>query len=314
MKRVVSRRGWAIAGAAAVLAVSAQPASAHIPQIPVKAQPNPIREYGPAVSADYFAWTHNSRLKRGHYNLFAQAMVSGSPTGPVTRVNISNSQGYTGGIAGTRLAYQQITNGRRQSDIRYFNLASHRRSNPPVGVNTKRWEYEPQITPGYLLFARYAHRASHIILWNLTNNSHTTLLTIPLNRHGTAFVETGQLNGDYATFYACRNRTHCSVYLYTISPATLTHIPHPTGLLDYYPAVSSTGTLYFARSGSYSCGKTVQLMQLPLGGTATSLNAFHPGTDLGPMQTFNDGTNDQVNYTRIACVSNGWDIYRVTVP
>jgi hypothetical protein len=314
MLRLICGRRRLIAGAALAALVVGVPATwANLAQVPVKAQPNPIREFGPAVSQDYFAWSHNSRSKRGHYNLFAQAMVSGSPTGPVTRVNISNSQGYTGGIAGTRLVYQQITNGGRQSDIRYFNLASHQRSNPPVGVNTTRWEWDPRITPGYLLFVRNAHQASHIILWNLGTNASTVLLTIPYNRHGTAFADTGQVNGDYATFFACTNRTHCSVYLYTISTATLTHIPRPTGLLDYDPAVSSTGTLYFARSG-IGCGKTVQLMQLPLGGTATSLNAFHPGTDLSAMQTFNDGTNDQVIYTRIACVPNGWDIYRVTAP
>ena len=54
--------------------------------------------------------------------------------------------------------------------------------------------------------------------------------------------------------------------------------------------------------------------QLPLGGSATSLNAFHSGTDLGAMQTFNDGTNDQVLYSRLACATNGSDIYQVTAP
>jgi hypothetical protein len=308
------RRTLVVAGAAiAALAVSAPPVWAHIPQTAVKAQPNPIREFGPAVTADYFAWQQTSKLKPHHYNVFAQPMVSGAPSGLKTRVNIPNSVGYTGGIAGTRLVYQQVTNGGRQSDIGYFSLVSHVRHSPPAGVNTTRWEYDPRISSGYLLFGRNAHQASHIILWNLADNSNTTLLTIPFNRKGTAFADTGQTNGDYATFWACTNRTHCSVYLYTISTATLTPITPPAGLEDYDSAVSSTGTLYFARGG-FSCGVGIQLMQLPLGGSAISLNAFHSGTDLGAMQTFNDGANDQVLYSRAACATNGSDIYQMTAP
>jgi len=44
------------------------------------------------------------------------------------------------------------------------------------------------------------------------------------------------------------------------------------------------------------------------------MNAFNPGHDLGPMQTYNDGTHDQLFYTRIACATNGYDIYQVTAP
>ena len=313
MMRVPFHRRALVAGAAiAALAATAPAAWAHLPQTPVKTQPNPIREFGPAVSANYFAWQQTTRRHPHTYNVLAQAMVAGTPSGPVMRVNAPNTVAFTGGISGTRLVYQQVVNG-RQSDIHYFNLLSHRHSNPPLGVNSTRWEYDPRITSGWLLFGRDAHQASHIILWNLSTNTHTVLLTIPFNRHGTAFADTGQVNGDYATFWACTNRTHCSVYLYTISTATMVHITPPTGLEEYDSAVSSTGTLYFARGGS-SCGVGIQLMQLPLGGSATSLNAFHSGTDLGAMQTFNDGTNDQVLYSRVACATNGTDIYQITAP
>ena len=299
------------AAAIAVLAATAPSAWAHLPQTPVKTQPNPIREFGPAVTADYIAWQQTTRRLPHTYNVLAQAMVAGAPSGPVTRVNAPNTVAFTGGISGTRLAYQQVVG--RQSDIRYFNLVSHRRSKPPVGVNTSRWEFDPRIAPGWLLFGRNVHQTSRIILWNLTTNQGRVLLTIPFNRHGTAFADTGQVNGDYATFWACTNRTHCSVYLYTISSATLDHITPPAGMEDYDSAVSSTGTLYFAR-GTFSCGVGIQLMQLPLGGSATSLNAFHSGTDLGALQTYNDGTNDQVFYSRFACATNGYDIYRITAP
>ena len=110
--------------------------------------------------------------------------------------------------------------------------------------------------------------------------------------------------------------TKSSIYLYTISTATLVHIAHPAGMLDYYPAVSTTGTLYWGRSGP-SAGSAASLMKLPLGGTQTNLNSFNNGNDLGFLQTYNDGSNDQVFYTRFGrrCAPN-WsaDIYRITTP
>ena len=257
MMRVPFHRRALVAGAAiAALAATAPAAWAHLPQTPVKTQ-RPDPRVRTAVSADYFAWQQTTRRHPHTYNVLAQAMVAGTPGGPVTRVNAPSTVAFTGGIAGTRLVYQQVVNG-RQSDIHYFNLLSHRHSNPPLGVNSTRWEYDPRITSGWLLFGRDAHQASHIILWNLSTNTHTVLLTVPFNRHGTAFADTGQVNGDYATFWACTNRTHCSVYLYTISTATKVHITPPTGLEEYDSAVSSTGTLYFARGGS-SCGVGIQL-------------------------------------------------------
>ena len=313
MSRVITRRCAMIAVAAlTVVAIGVPAASANLPQVPVKTQPNPIREFGPAVTPDYFAWSQTSRAKPHHYNLFAQAMVAGAPSAPKTRVNIPFSEAFTGGIAGNRLAYQQIVNG--HSDIRYFNLLSHRRSNPPVGVNTARWEYDPRITPGWLMFGRYTRVSSNILLMNLTTGSVRVLFRIPLGgSHGTfPFADTGQLNGDYATFHACQTRSKCHVYMYTISTKSLIRIEHATGVLDYNPAVSSTGTLYWGRSG-LRCG-LAQIMQLPLGGSETSLQMFNAGTDLDSLQTYNDGTHDQVFYTRLGCATNSEDIYRITPP
>ena len=309
-KRFGSRALVAGVGLAA-LVVGVPAAWANLPQAPVKTQPNPIREQLSAVSRDYFAWAQTSRLKPHHYNLFEQAMVSGVPSGRRTRVNIPDSQSFSGGISGTRLAYDQYVNGKQ--DIRYFNLSSHRRSNPPVGVNTSHREYAPSISPGWLMFGRYIHGTSRILLWNLATNHPRVLATVPLNSKGTAFADTGQVNGDYATFFVCTRANHCSIYLYTISTHSLVRIPRPAGTQDSAPAVSSTGTLYWDRSGP-GCGTAAQLMELPLGGTLTTLNTFHPGTDFGTTQTYNDGANDQVFYTRIRCATFSEDIYQVTAP
>jgi hypothetical protein len=312
MSQVIARRCGTIAAAAlTVLAVGVPAASANLPQVPVKTQPNPIREFGPAVTPDYFAWSQTSRTKPHHYNLFAQAIVAGAPSGPKTRVNVPFSEAFVGGISGNRLAYQQIVNG--HSDIRYLNLLSHRRSNPPVGVNLLRWQYDPRITQGWLMFGRYTRFNANILLWNLSTGTRRVLFSTHRSRHGTfPFADTGQLNGDYATFYACQTRAKCHVYLYTISTKILIRIEHATGVLDYNPAVSSTGTLYWGRSG-LQCG-LAQIMQLPLGGTETSLQTFNSETDLDFLQTYNDGTHDQLFYTRLGCATNSEDIYRVTAP
>ena len=60
-------------------------------------------------------------------------------------------QAQAGGIDGTTLIYQSIRNG--QSNLRLFDLVSHVRSTP-AGVDTKKWEYRPTISGGWILFGR----------------------------------------------------------------------------------------------------------------------------------------------------------------
>lgn len=310
---MLERRHRLLAAALLVLgtAVAVPLAWADVTQTPVKVKPNPIREDSSAVSASFFAWAQSSAAHPFTFNLYAQHMSGGLPAGNAVRVNVSGSQGFPGGIDGTRLAYQQIVG--RQSDVRYFNLSTHHRSNPPAGVNTPSWEFSPTITPTWILFGRLTSTKSNIVLFNLSTHSARQLASVTLNRKGTAFAAPGQVNGNYATFYTCSPSARCHVYLYDISANEKTPVAQASPAWDTAPAVSATGTLYWNRSGS-GCGNGATLMQMPLGGTATALHTMGKGYDLNYLQTYNDGSADQVFYTRVRCATSGEDIFKVAVP
>lgn len=310
MVRHLGKHGFLAALAAVgLVGATAVSASAAASPAPVKAQPNPIREYGAAVSSSYFAWSQTSKLKPHTYNVYEQAMSGGLPSGPVTRVNVFGTRGFTGGISGTRLAYQQIVNG--QSDIRFYNLALRQHSNPPPGVNSSQWEFGPSISGDWLLFGREGGGKSRVLLENLLTHSVRVLFVEPINSSFTTFADPGQVNGDFASFDISTGLGTNDVYLYTISTRTLTKIQHPAGTEDLATAVSTTGTLYFDRLGR-TCSSTNRLMELPLGGTPTTLWTINPGGSLEHIQTYNDGTNDQLFYTRLACSTGGEDIYTIT--
>jgi hypothetical protein len=200
-----------------------------------------------------------------------------------------------------------VVNG--QSDIRFFNLALHQHSNPPTGVNSTQWEWAPSITDTWLLFGREGGGESRVLLENLSTHSIRVLFTKALNSKGTTYAEPGQVNGDYVTFDVSTGVGTNDVYLYTISTRTLTKIPHPVGKEDFGSSVSSTGTLYFDRAGS-SCTSTNQLIELPLGGSPTILWTLGTGGIVEGSQTYNDGVNDQVFYTRLVCSTTAEDIFR----
>jgi hypothetical protein len=63
MFRCPVTRIWPVVASAIVLAATAAAAWATTIPVAVKAQPNPIREFGPAVSASYFAWSQTSKTR-----------------------------------------------------------------------------------------------------------------------------------------------------------------------------------------------------------------------------------------------------------
>lgn len=120
------RRGLlVVAAAAALIAVPA--AYALLSQHGVKT--TRLYEQLPAAtegSTQYVAWSQNSRAHRNH----DPPMV----------------------------AYQQVVNG--NSDLKLYDADAQTRTDPPAGVNTFDWEWEPSISGDWLLFARRAARSS----------------------------------------------------------------------------------------------------------------------------------------------------------
>ncbi len=273
--------------------------------VPVKAKPNPVREFTPAASAAYLSWAQTSVAHPNMVNLFAQPIGGGT----AVRVNTLNSYAYGGGIDGTRLVYQQVIKG--QSDIRYFNLAGHTHSNPPPGVNSTQWEWSPTISGNWLLFGRQGGGTDRVLLMNLTTRSIRVLMT---QKEAAGWLaQPGQVNGNWATFFTCRAAAGCRVYRYDISGNAVTLIPRPTGKTDYMPSVASDGTLYFGRSSDAACGRLVTIQQLPVGGTPVTIHSFSAGIDMNETQIVNDGTNDVLYYTRYGCSNTSSDLYKSIV-
>jgi hypothetical protein len=223
-------------------------------------------------------------------------------------VNPAGTSGYAGGIAGTRLAYEQVRNG--QSDIRFWNLAHHHRSSPGPGVNTKAWETSPTITAKWLLFGRITHRTARVLLYNLQTHGLRELAGV--NRSARHTARAGQVNGNYATYRICRST--CTTYRYNIATGHATALPRPAGLSNLASAVSSIGTVYFIQ-GHRGCGGEHRLMQQTLGGAVTEVQAFSPLVIIAKIQTYTaPGGTTELFYSRATCAGGAVHIYRLTTP
>ena len=186
--------------------------------------------------------------------------------GPRVKLN-AKGEGFIGGIDPPMVAYQQIANG--QSNLKLYNADTQTRSNPPAGVNTAAWEWEPSISGDWLLFGRQTSSTQLVILHSLTTRtSHP--------RPGPRFRHPGQVNGDFAAWTRCRRA--CDVVRRQISSVNDTVLQKPATKFQYGGGVTSTGIVYVARSGP-KCGGDVKVVRYfgatdPAGGTIVA--------DLGP--------------------------------
>ena len=281
-------------------------ATAATTPVPVKASPR--NEGTPAASDVYFSW---AKSRRGHphvYDVWAEQQGQ-----PAFKVNAPKTRGWSGGIDGTRLVYQQVKNG--NSDIRMFDLVTHRRSNIP-GVNTKRWEWRPSISGDWLLYGRgtvFSGSTQSVILRNLVTGEVRVVDSLRSRR---GFLQAGQVAGNYAVWSKCNPAPTCNILRYDITARTVTAMP-TTGQVLYAPSVTAAGTTYYGRSGP-ECGESAELVKTTLAGATAILYAFPSGQDfsvtyaaslvsLPPPQL----TSTRIYYDRISCSTSRLDIYSV---
>jgi hypothetical protein len=297
---------WALlvlTSAAALLAIPA--ASAAPAQEGVKT--TGLFERHPAAATDgiteYFAWSQNSRAHRNHFDAFL------TRTGD-SRVKLNaRGQGSVGGIDPPLVAYQQVTNA--GSDLKLYNADTQTRGNPPAGVNTPDWEWEPSISGDWLLFARQTSTHQFVILHSLTSATEIVL------DHGQRFRHAGQVNGDFAVWTRCTRAT-CNAVRRQISTVADAVLPKPSRKYQYGAAVTSNGIVYVGRSGQ-KCGADVKIVRYfgatdPPDGTIVA--------DLGPKgRDFwsayardNADGSVEVFYDRYLCGRRTSDIYRVHDP
>jgi hypothetical protein len=290
-----------------LVALAAAPvAYALLAQQPVKT--SRFYEQAPAAAWDgnvsYFAWTQNTRahprrndafLKRG-----SQALVKLNTVG----------NGYLGGIDPPFVAYQQIASG--NSNLKIYNADTHVRSNPPTGVNTSDWEWEPSISGDWLLYGRQDIEtdAQWVLLRSLSSPTEIVL------DEGFTFRQAGQVNGNYAVWSRCD--VTCDVLRRDIGGATTITLPEPSATTyQYAAAVASTGVTYVARSGK-NCDSSSTIVRYfgsgdPAEGTVVADLGADRYFDSAYVRENGDGSID-VFYDRYRCSSGVGDIYRIHDP
>jgi hypothetical protein len=267
-----------------------------------------LYEQYPAAAVDggtnYFAWSQNSRAHPNHSDAY---LKRGSQ--PRVKLN-TKGRGYLGGIDPPVVVYQQVVGD--NSSLKFYNANTHARTNPPAGVNTSDWEWEPSISGDWLLFGRSSSTSSdeRVILRSLTTPTEVTL------DQSFSFRDPGQVNGDYAVWIRCD--ASCDIVRREISTVTDTVLQEPSATTYQYGAgVTSTGIVYTARSGK-TCGnaKIVRYFGVsdPAGGTVVADLPNNQDIDNGYARENADGSVDFF-YNRYLCSNNSVaDIYRVRDP
>jgi hypothetical protein len=203
-------------------------------------------------------------------------------------MNPDGTNSYSVGIDGSTAVFDLFR--RHDEDLKMFDVLTQTRSAPPAGVNTDDSEYQPALSGDWLFFTRNTsptrpRRLVRVkaVLFNTMTSEQRVLTNLRQRNH---YLVTNQVNGDWATFETCDflrgEFRNCQVWLYQISTETLMQIPNPDRQ-QYSSAVTSDGTVYFVRSGNshyWLCGRNVQIIRLPDGGSETVIGTIPDGRDV----------------------------------
>ena len=219
--------------------------------------------------------------------------------GRTFRVSPPGTNGFAGGVDGTRLVYQ-VWRG-KSSDLRLYDLARRRQISSLGRLNTPGWEWRPTLSEGRVLFSRYRGSRELVVLHTLRTGRERILANVSLRAQQAV---AGQLSGQYAVWSQCYRS--CSVHRMNLATGQKVIVPGPKGRLDYAPAVTRAGVVYFGRSAlgcgadasimRYSEGRVTEIQDLPLGQDVFTIYAV-PGTD-------------EVLYDRVKCRTDAWDVLR----
>lgn len=273
--------------------------------------PEPVRatrafETQPAGAVGYLAWTQGR-----------PGTLWVKPDGePRFRINPRRTSGFVAGgaIDGTRLVYYGLSGTLKQPNIHLYNLVTKRRSNPPAGVNTRRYsEYAASRSGDWLLFARRIPRGEirRVFLFNLATRRKIKLDESKGTRQ---LVQPGSVNGNWAVWTRCRRFDRCATFRYDIAARTQTKLPNPRLKSQYAASVTGDGTVYFAESATIFCGNGFGIWRFPIGGPRerlTTLPRRHDAVVTSPV--VNPDTSVTVFFDRINCRTNQSDIYKITI-
>ena len=280
--------------------LGALPASAAGPTPVVKTN---LEEQGPAGGGGFVFWSQNSASDKTHYTLFGKK--SGSPR---FQVNAAGTQGYAGGIDGTTFVYQQLNRAGTVSDLFLYDLDSKARTKLPAKVNSKAIEYSPSMSGDRILFSREI-ASTHTRKALLFHRTTSKLVELDSVTGANTYIATGQINGSFAVWEKCKPT--CNVFERNLSTGTTTKIANPDGKYQYGEAVTSNGTVYFARSGQ-GCGTHIAIVRDPPHGPQVVVVNLAAGIDLARMNVVVGSNPVQVLFDRYVCATKQFDIYRFT--
>jgi hypothetical protein len=293
-----------LAGAVVALAAlgATTVATAQSAKIPVRTT-RAYGEYQPVRGEGYTGWEQNSRRRPNRFHAFIKR------DGRVrVRLNRDGTQGAMGGMSGNTVVYQQFT--KRRSNIWYYNVRTGRRSTPPIFINSRRWEYWPDISGEWVLFGRrkLSGRFRRVLLYNRVREFARLL---DRTRASNAFIAPGQVNGNFAVWYRCKLERRCNVFRYNIDIGVTLQIRNRFRRDQHAPSVASDGTVYFVR-GRRRCGIEARLMRFR-NGRITRLLSLRRGFDIGDTYVATTpGGRNEIYFEQNRCDSAaGSDIYKI---
>jgi hypothetical protein len=262
-----------------------------------------LQETGPAGGGGFLFWSQNSTADVQHFTLFGK-----KGTHAKFRINALHTQGYMGGIDGSKVVYQQTNRLNTKSDIFLFHLDAKTRTKLPAAVNTAAYEYWPSISGSLVTFSRQVP-STHTRKELLFDRSDHTVTTLDSVQGSNTFLGNGQINGNFAVWEKCNPK--CNVFERDIQAGATTKIGNPNGKYQYGEAVAHNGTVFFARSGQ-GCGTNVRIVKDPVDGPQKVLFTLHSGIDLARMHVVVGSSPPAVLFDHYVCASKQYDVYRFT--
>ncbi len=266
-------------------------------------------QYRAFANDQYIAYTQ--WLDRSGNTAFAKAFG-----GSRTTLNQAGTDGVTGGFdPGTNtVLYQQYT--RRGSALYFYDLDTDLRSKA-AGVNSRLWEWGPQISSTFIVYARDRVRRGNVYTSLVVYNRHSDATRVLGTwRWGPYQMFTGSAGDTYVAYTLC-NRKTCVARVYDWDTKSTVKIPTVNGKAQYAPVVDETNSaVYFTRSSNAACGRRVDIWRRPFpingGDTAVKIVDIPAGVDTGweSSLTLNGTSGDMDLYIeRYRCGANTGDIY-----
>ena len=279
------------------------PATGHdVRRIPVR--DTAADEFRGFEGSGFLGWTQNSRKARYHYNVFLQG-----PHGKVMRLNRPGTQAFGGGIAGTRVLYEEERNFRGRLVL--YDTSARTYTDLPITGNLGAGV--PTIAGAWILFTRGV-RGGETSVWlynRITGESHRVARIRP-KQGKRRFVYSGQVSGNWAAWGRVRSRRQ-DVFLTNVTTGKTLSIKRPPGVRNQFdPAVAPSGTVFFERNEPCRrlChGGRGQLVEQRRTGHPRVLLTLRKGQNAGYMYAASGENRTRLLYGRFRDLPNGNSSY-----